>query len=267
VFSKISRRVTYANVAATLAVLFAMSGGAYAAGRYLITSTKQISPKVLKALSGKPGAAGAAGAQGPQGTQGAPGPQGPQGPAGTNGTDGTNGTSGTSVTSKEQKTGKIGTCAEGGSEFTAGASKTYACNGSPWTAGGTLPSGKTETGAWAVDGAPVPEIHNQETSISFTIPLSDELPAASVHIIAPGGEGAGGGTCPTGSSVAKPEAEPGNLCIFQGEGGFNVETVEALLPATNEPGAASVGALLSVRAAEPATPLLKASGTWAVSAP
>jgi hypothetical protein len=40
-------RFTYANIAATLALVFAMSGGAYAASRVLITSTKQISPKVL----------------------------------------------------------------------------------------------------------------------------------------------------------------------------------------------------------------------------
>ena len=42
-------RLSYANVAMTLALVFAMSGGAYAASKYVITSTKQISPKVLKA--------------------------------------------------------------------------------------------------------------------------------------------------------------------------------------------------------------------------
>ena len=43
----LKRRLSYANVAMTVAVVFAMSGGAYAAGKYVITSTKQISPKVL----------------------------------------------------------------------------------------------------------------------------------------------------------------------------------------------------------------------------
>ena len=43
----IRSRLTYANVAVTLALVLAMSGGAYAADRYLITSTKQIKPKVL----------------------------------------------------------------------------------------------------------------------------------------------------------------------------------------------------------------------------
>jgi hypothetical protein len=45
------RHLTYANVAATLALVFSMSGGALAAKHYLIDSTKQINPKVLKSLS------------------------------------------------------------------------------------------------------------------------------------------------------------------------------------------------------------------------
>jgi hypothetical protein len=46
--SLIKKRLSYANVAMTLALVFAMSGGAYAACHFTITSTKQISPKVLK---------------------------------------------------------------------------------------------------------------------------------------------------------------------------------------------------------------------------
>jgi hypothetical protein len=78
-FKRIRSRLTYTNVAVTLALFFAISGGAMAAGHYLITSTKQISPKVLKALkgaagpSGAPGAAGVTGAQGPAGPAGARG--------------------------------------------------------------------------------------------------------------------------------------------------------------------------------------------------
>jgi hypothetical protein len=36
----IRKRLSYANVAMTLALVFAMSGGAYAARRFVITSTK-----------------------------------------------------------------------------------------------------------------------------------------------------------------------------------------------------------------------------------
>lgn len=79
--SKIRSRLTYANVTATLALVFAMSGGAIAASHYIITSKKQISPKVLKSLKGKTGKAGAPGAAGPAGPAGAAGPAGPAGTA------------------------------------------------------------------------------------------------------------------------------------------------------------------------------------------
>lgn len=75
------KRLTYANIVATLALVFAMSGGALAASKYLITSTKQISPKVIKKLKGKEGPAGKTG---PQGAPGAPGAAGKEGAAGKN---------------------------------------------------------------------------------------------------------------------------------------------------------------------------------------
>ena len=55
-FSAIRRRIHFspATVIATLALVFAMTGGAYAASKFLITSTKQISPKVLKSLRARP---------------------------------------------------------------------------------------------------------------------------------------------------------------------------------------------------------------------
>jgi hypothetical protein len=77
------RHLTYANVVATLALVFAMSGGALAAKHYLVTSTKQIKPSVLKTLRGKTGPRGAAGANGATGATGATGPGGPAGPSGT----------------------------------------------------------------------------------------------------------------------------------------------------------------------------------------
>jgi hypothetical protein len=80
------RRLSYANVVATLALVFAMSGGALAANHYLINSIKQINPKVLKKLKGNIGPNGAAGPAGPQGAtgkDGAAGKEGPPGPAGT----------------------------------------------------------------------------------------------------------------------------------------------------------------------------------------
>ncbi len=53
--SSIRRHITYANVAATMALVFAMGGTAVAAKHYLINSTRQIRPSVLKALHGANG--------------------------------------------------------------------------------------------------------------------------------------------------------------------------------------------------------------------
>jgi hypothetical protein len=50
---RIRRHLTYANVTATLALVFAMSGGALAAKHYLLSSTRQISPGVLKSFAKK----------------------------------------------------------------------------------------------------------------------------------------------------------------------------------------------------------------------
>jgi hypothetical protein len=63
--------MTYANIAATLALLFSMSGGALAATHYPINSKTQISPKVLKQLKGNIGPRGATGGTGATGAPGA----------------------------------------------------------------------------------------------------------------------------------------------------------------------------------------------------
>jgi hypothetical protein len=79
------RRLTYANVTATLALVLALSGSAIAANTYLLTSTNQIAPSVLKKLKG---ATGPKGAKGSKGTKGDTGPVGPAGAAGAQGAKG-----------------------------------------------------------------------------------------------------------------------------------------------------------------------------------
>src|ERR1700722_4091673 len=71
------KRMTYGNVVATLALFLAIGGGtAFAARHYLITSTHQIKPSVLRSLHG---------ARGPRGRNGAAGATGATGAAGASG--------------------------------------------------------------------------------------------------------------------------------------------------------------------------------------
>ena len=78
------------TVIAVLALFFALGGSAVAAGHYLITSTGQIKPSVLRALRGHRGPAGPAGPQGPSG---------PAGPGGATGAPGARGEAGAGATS------------------------------------------------------------------------------------------------------------------------------------------------------------------------
>jgi Collagen triple helix repeat (20 copies) len=211
-FSALRRRITPPTVIATVALVFAFTGGAYAAGKYVITSTKQIKPSVLKSLAGKPGPAGPAGAAG-VGAPGAQGPAGPAGPQGSAGSAGAAGTNGVSVTATESKA-KIGPCEKGGSEFVSGSGKTFACNGkegSPWTATGALPEGKTETGTWSVvTTGKAGSIIVGFAPLSFTIPLAAALAEEQVHLLAKGA--APTEECP--GTLGKPEAAAGDLCVY-----------------------------------------------------
>ena len=81
----ILKHLSYANIASTLALVFAMAGGAIAANHYLINSTRQINPVVLKKLKGASGKPGARGATGATGAAGSPGREGPAGKAGDTG--------------------------------------------------------------------------------------------------------------------------------------------------------------------------------------
>ena len=91
------RKPTHAAVIAIVALVVALSGTAVAASHYIITSTSQIKPSVLRALhasTGAKGTAAVAGAQGPAGATGAQGPAGPQGVPGLTGLTGVQGSQG-----------------------------------------------------------------------------------------------------------------------------------------------------------------------------
>jgi hypothetical protein len=243
-FSKVRKRLTYVNVAMTLTLVFAMTGGAYAAKHFLITSTKQISPNVLKQLKGKNGHAGATGAVGPQGpagpagkdgAAGSQGPGGPQGPAGPQGVAGPQGPT-----------------------------------GSPWVPEGVLPSGSTLKGEWNLSNPHVAAGFNfVEASVSFGIPLAE---APATHYIKVGGATPEGCT----GNVADPGAAKGNLCVFASQ---EVNSTPLVLAGNSFPlvcdfssnesctehfGAGRFGfGLVTLPEAEGAVSL---KGTWAVTA-
>jgi len=87
------RRISPATVIAVVALVIGLGGTAVAAKRYLITTTKQISPKALKEITtlAGTGADGAPGAPGAPGTEGTPGPRGEKGDRGEKGEKGERG--------------------------------------------------------------------------------------------------------------------------------------------------------------------------------
>jgi len=87
-FSSVRRHLSYANIVATMALVFAMGGTALATSHYLISSTTQISPKVLKAIEVKIAGRVPAGKQGKEGPAGKEGAAGKEGPAGKDGQEG-----------------------------------------------------------------------------------------------------------------------------------------------------------------------------------
>lgn len=130
--SFIRGRLTVANGVLVIILVLAMSGGAYAASKVLITSIKEISPKVVKQLKGERGPTGERGAEGPEGKVGEKGALGPEGKAGQ------------SVAIKEFM-GKLASCAAGGVEFVVDGSKGFACDGAEGKqgpAGNEGPAGK-----------------------------------------------------------------------------------------------------------------------------
>ena len=260
-----------ATAIATLALVFAMTGGAYAAKHYLITSTKQISPKVLKSLQGKAGPAGKNGANGAAGPAGAQGAHGAQGPPGAAGSNGTNGTNGESVTNTTLASGKGG-CNEGGAEFKVGSgAATKACNGEKgpegsFGTGTTLPPGKTLKGRWAASGygeaAPLePGYAQTAAAVSFALPLAKEVGNGpgdyAQHLIKENETPLPSGCTGT---VEEPVAEPGNLCVF-------IEQEKNAYLGGTYPGLSTTKIGFTVRSYNEAKGPIFVEGTWAVTAP
>lgn len=213
----VRRNLNLPTAVAVVALVFAMTGGAFAAKDQL-TSSKQTAKHKKKK--------GKRGPRGPRGKRGAPGPVGPQGIPGLHGVPGPKGDRG----------------AQGPKGDT----------GSPWTAGGFLPSGKSLGGTWVAGVGPeiLPGKGAAAASISFGLPVSAP---PEVVIIKKEQEGIENpAKCP--GSLAVPLAAPGKLCLYTAQ-----ESGLELQSAVPSP----YGAIISYLG----TPGTGDAGTWAVTAP
>jgi Collagen triple helix repeat (20 copies) len=274
---KLKKHLSYANVAATMALVFALTGGAVAASshggggsgsgspskasvasaHYTAAAAKKKSkapargPAGPKGATGATGATGAAGATGPAG---APGAKGENGAAGINGINGTNG-----------EKGETGPQGPPGNEGEPGAIHP----GNPVGSAEPLPAEATETGSWSFGRYPA-EVATGEflyTALSFPIPLKAALASTNVHYIDIAGQELPAGVAPTecgtpAGTAEDPKASPGNLCVYEarsGGGGMTFQFIEK--SGSEAEGASTAGAILVMKGGAESF----AWGTWAVT--
>jgi len=269
---------------AIIALIAALGGTALAASGALSGKQKKEVEKISKKISKTFAKAGPQGLQGPAGSPGAkgdPGPEGPEGATGKTGPQGPLGPAGKSIAVAPEPKGVH--CAEGGASFEQEGSgvKTFACGGkegSPWTAGGTLPPGATEVGDWSfqtpaskikvdVEGT-TEEITISDTAnlrilapISFPIKLAAFIEPEHTHFVPKVKEECNEKSepeqavclaqlkevCP-GSFLIPEAAGPGELCVYQpGSSAGEGTTFEAIgkLAFGGSEGASTAGAILA----------------------
>jgi hypothetical protein len=261
-FQRVRKHLTPSTFIALLALVFAVTGGAFAAtggNSSHATLTASASKAKSKAKAGPRGPAG------PKGATGATGPAGAAGPAGSAGAKGEPGAAGAAgAAGAKGETGPAGAKGEEGKEGPQGPSGTTGFTK-------VLPPEETETGTWAV--GPFPAAAVSEVIIlpliSFPIPLSAELSGAQVHFINNGGlEVTEAGTQPStackGNEKA-PSAQPGNLCVYEGkeEGLLFQLTFRSILNPSAGDGAGTTGALGQFHVGSEEA---HGYGTWAVTA-
>jgi hypothetical protein len=291
-FRSIGKRmhVTPSGVIAIAALVFAATGGAFAAtgggggsspSHATLTATAAKAKAKAKTKTGPRGPAGkngAPGATGPAGPAGPGGPAGPVGPGGPQGPQGPAGNAGTSVTGTAIPTSSATCSHQGGTAYTSASATENVCNGKNGTTGftKTLPSGSTETGAWAfgkIAPASVPGSLLNVPVASFAIPLAAALDGTSVHFINPAGKEINGsleevdpsvaGACL--GSAAAPTASAGHFCVYANlqEGAVTVPEL-ILNPGAGGSGAGTSGALEQFQITGEEA---RGWGTWAVTAP
>jgi hypothetical protein len=258
-FRAIRRQINPAMVLALVALVFAATGGAYAASSNgggsgaKATALTTHTAAVAIAAKAKPAPKGKAGPRGPAGAKGATGATGATGAAGPAGATGATGPAGAGTPGVAGSAGPAGPAGPQGPKGESGFTE-------------TLPKGKTEKGTWSAETA---EGDTQAAvgSVSFSIPLAGPLDEEHVVYV---GLGESSPHCGAGTAV-EPQAEEGYLCVFAGH--------TALLPSVlgvihnpakelSEKGAGESGAILLFSPEEVNGKFEGgfAIGTWAVTA-
>jgi Collagen triple helix repeat (20 copies) len=289
-FQRVRKHLTPSTAIAFLALVFALTGGAFAAsshgGGAGVKASAAVAPAAIaveakarvKAKAGPRGPAGPRGATGAAGPAGAQGAAGAQGPAGARGEAGSQG--------PEGKQGEPGVKGEQGAPGTTGFTE-------------TLPSGKTLKGNWSLIGTASAAGAHFGTGVSFGIPLKEAPAVHYLKYIEVGGtsekvwlepvynktkgeeEDVTQPACP--GTAVEPEAKPGNLCIYAGSSGEGFDSnlsglgrpediLPAVCPASDalltcvaaKAGAEKSGFYLANIAQEEGNVFLV--GTWAVTA-
>jgi Collagen triple helix repeat (20 copies) len=285
-YQRLRKHISPATVLAFVALVFALTGGAFAAtgggsgspsrATTLATAAKA-KPKAKTGPRGPAGPRGATGATGAAGPAGAAGPTGPAGAGGAKGESGAAGPQGAQGSQGEK--GEKGAEGEQGPAGTTGFTK-------------TLPSGETETGTFAALILP----HDVEANaseayspISFSIPLKTGLGAKNIHYVTTVEQTAKTqAECP--GTAEEPKAVKGDLCIYQG-GTWLPEAnpgeappsfaITGICPpskvafncgegrgtGSGTPGTGPSGAVIAILYAGPEHPNISLSGSWAVTAP
>jgi hypothetical protein len=270
-FERIHNQIGTAGlIVAIVALVAAIGGSAVAAtggnplasasrqnkkSKVIITKLSQIKPSVRNQLKG------------------ATGPAGPQGPAGANGKNGSNGSNGSNGESVKVSAYEGPECAtEEGAVLSNATGTAFACNGeegSPWTAGGTLPQNATETGIYAPLNTVTLFGSKQAglllTGEEYTLPVSFSLPLSSPPefiFVQRNGTAYGTATGCPGVTGGIPEAASGKFCVYATPLPSDGALVEGI-----DPDSETSGMMLRVKC-ETATfvgSACPARGVWAVT--
>ncbi len=220
-FQRARKHINPATILALVALVFATTGGAFAAtgggggngggsspGKASASTGRTATFTAVAAKKKAKPKAGARGPAGPRGATGATGATGPAGAAGPTGATGATGATGPAGTGTQGPQGAQGPEGKQGPSGTTG-----------FTA--TLPEGDTETGTWAFDRTG--ESGVEKVSLSFPVPLETSLAEESAHFIEGSGEevseSEATGFVKVKSSIClgtpeHPTAPPGNLCVY-----------------------------------------------------